>query len=202
MHRNTDKTGTKKVSRVSELVVIDGISKTRLQWCETIGITSSLLTQRMRRDGVTLAEAIQKGGRKIGRKAAAKERRRAALAAIPLPQEPLRMLPSAPSYYITPDGRVWSEKTKQWLRVTPHVSNPDNPDRAYGRVRLGDQARYAHNLVAEAWIENPEKHTQVLFVDDNSLNYHKDNLVWACNREAFLYRRRLRKCGEQEEGAV
>lgn len=178
------------MTRVSELVVIDGIAKTRLQWCEVIGITSSLLSQRMRRDGLSLADAIRKGGRK----GTAKERRRQALAAIPLPNEPLRMVPSAPDYYVTEDGRIWSHITKKWLSVAPHASNPSNPDRKYARVRLGKYDQfYVHNLVAEAWLENPENHTHVVFKDDDSMNYHKDNLMWANAREAYMYRRKLRQ---------
>lgn len=83
-----------------------------------------------------------------------------------------------PLYSVTADGRVWSEKTKRYLNASAVAE--DIPQR---RVRLDGRTKYVQYLVAEAWVDNPEKHGRVRLLDGDPTNLHKDNLIWASVKE-------------------
>lgn len=176
------------MTKVSGVVVVDGVTKTRLDWCEYLGITSSLLSQRMRQHGISLEDAIRMGGRK----GSATVRAKAAKEAIPLPSEPIRQCANDPDSYVTPDGRVWNHRHKRWMSTSVHAPNRANTNRRYARVRVGCEQRYVQTIVADAWVENPENLPWVLHKDDDTLNNHKDNLVWSSVKGVFGFRKEVK----------
>ena len=40
-----------------------------------------------------------------------------------------------------------------------------------------------HQLVAETWVPNPHKHTEILHIDENPRNNHYTNLKWGTHKE-------------------
>ena len=82
-----------------------------------------------------------------------------------------------PGYFIYSDGRVWSEKTKRFLKPQPNA-------KGYLRVCLsnGGIKKYitVHRLVAETFIknDNPEEKTEINHLDENITNNNLENLAW------------------------
>lgn len=77
-------------------------------------------------------------------------------------------------YGITMTGRVWSYKTKRFLKpATNH---------GYLRVCLYKDGKaknfFVHKLVAETYIPNPDNKPQIGHIDDNPKNNCWDNLYW------------------------
>jgi hypothetical protein len=176
------------MTRVSSVVTVDGVTRTRTEWCEYLGITSALISQRIRQ-GCTIEDAIRQGGRK----GSAVERARAAKKAMPLPDVPLQPIANTPGYYVTEDGRVWNHEHKRWLKISAHTPNPGKPHKQYARVRIAGVQRYVQTVVAEAWLENPSNLPWIWHRDGNTLNNHKDNLVWATVQGVHDYRKERRK---------
>lgn len=77
-------------------------------------------------------------------------------------------------YFITIDGKIWSEKTHKFL--SPFLKN------GYLAINLSIdnkyQSVYIHRLVAEAFIPNPDNLPCVNHKDENKLNNNIDNLEW------------------------
>ena len=79
-------------------------------------------------------------------------------------------------YFITKDGRVWSERQRgHWLR-------PSRGDKGYMTVGLRKGAErhrlFIHRLVAEAFLPNPNKLPQVNHKDEDKANNRLENLEW------------------------
>lgn len=79
------------------------------------------------------------------------------------------------SYAITNFGRVWSYLSKKWLKTT--INQRGNHTREYVSLGRGNK-RYIHQLVAKAFIPNPNNYKEVDHIDANGLNNHADNLRW------------------------
>ena len=83
-------------------------------------------------------------------------------------------------YYITTDGRVWSEKSKKFLSVFPDKDG-------YLLCSLSHEGKSkphkVHRLVALSFLPNPENKPQVNHIDGNKANNHIDNLEWASAKE-------------------
>ena len=78
------------------------------------------------------------------------------------------------NYSITSFGRVWSNYSQKWLK--PTVNKRGNHAREY--VSLGRAAKkYVHQLVAQAFLPNPNNYTEVDHIDSNGLNNNVNNLV-------------------------
>ena len=78
-------------------------------------------------------------------------------------------------YAITPEGEVWSYKSKKFLKLT------DNGN-GYLIVALwknGERKWYlVHRLVADAYIPNPDNLPQINHRDENKANNSLQNLEW------------------------
>lgn len=81
------------------------------------------------------------------------------------------------NYWITSDGRVWSEKRQKWLSI--HTRN-----NGYQTVALGRENRgYIHRLVAEAFIPNPENKPEVDHINRIRNDNRVENLKWVTREE-------------------
>lgn len=84
-----------------------------------------------------------------------------------------------PDYEVFEDGRVYSHKTKRFLK--PNVSS-----NGYASVELfnddGSKRLSVHRLVAEAFIPNPHSYPCVNHKDENRLNNCASNLEWCTYR--------------------
>lgn len=81
-------------------------------------------------------------------------------------------------YYVTEDGRVWSDKSKKFLKVR---------DNGTGYLYVGlkkdvQYNRYIHRLVAETFIPNPNNLPCVNHKDEDKTNNKVENLEW-CSYE-------------------
>lgn len=84
-------------------------------------------------------------------------------------------------YYITEDGKCYNQKTGRYLKgqINKHgyfSYNITLPDGSKKRL-------YAHRLVAQAYIPNPNNKKEVNHIDGNKLNNYKDNLEWVTPKE-------------------
>lgn len=186
--------------KVQEAVFVEGVGKTRKEWCEHLGVSSQLLSMRMKNHGISLENAIRMGGRRSGDRVKtalqAKAAKTAALMSTPLPSVPLRLCQSDRDCYVTEAGEIWNHRLKRWLLTWTQPATPGEPDRLFMRVRIGGQVRSVHTVVAEAWVDNPEGLPWVTHKDEDSLHNHKDNLVWV-RRSGWALSKRAKKV-EQE----
>lgn len=94
-------------------------------------------------------------------------------------------------YAITMTGRVWSYKSKKFLK-------PEKNRDSYMYVGLyKDGKRKAfklHRLVAETYIPNPDNKPHVGHIDDNPKNNCWDNLYWTNALNNNNYGSHLRGC--------
>lgn len=86
-------------------------------------------------------------------------------------------------YAVTEDGRIWSYKSKIFMK--PCTRNK------YLHVTLslnGEKHTYdVHRLVAEAYIDNPERKPCINHKDENTLNNSVNNLEWVTHKENNNY---------------
>jgi len=85
--------------------------------------------------------------------------------------------PNHKGYFITEDGRVFSNKRGQLLELKCRVN-----EYGYSVVRLclsgKSISKKVHRLVAETYIPNPDNLPQVNHKDENKLNNNVSNLEW------------------------
>ena len=85
-----------------------------------------------------------------------------------------------PNYLIDENGGVYNQVTKKWLKGSIG-------ENGYKYYRLSNENEkkmfYAHRLVAEAYIPNPNGLPVVNHKDENKLNNNIDNLEWVSYSE-------------------
>ena len=97
-----------------------------------------------------------------------------------LPNEQIKQIEEYPNYYITTFGRVWSTFCGgHWLK--PTINKRYKHCREYVSLGRGNK-KYIHQLVAKAFIPNPENLTEVDHIDANGLNNHVENLRWVTHQ--------------------
>lgn len=86
------------------------------------------------------------------------------------------------SYYITEDGKCYNSNTGKYLKGQENYKN------GYFSYNLtmpdGSKKRlFAHRLVAQAYLPNPDNKKEVNHIDGNKLNNSTENLEWATPSE-------------------
>lgn len=85
------------------------------------------------------------------------------------------------NYYITEDGKCYNKKTGKYLKG--QLSNSGYLNFNLSLTPTNKKRFYAHRLVAQAYIENPENKKEVNHKDGNKLNNCVDNLEWVTGSE-------------------
>ena len=89
-----------------------------------------------------------------------------------------------PDYLIYEDGRIWSDKTKKFLK-------PSLTGTGYLTVELfnesGSRRFLVHRLVARAFIPNPNELPQINHKDENKSNNNVSNLEWCTAKYNMNY---------------
>lgn len=82
-----------------------------------------------------------------------------------------KVIAIATRYKIYRDGRVWSDKTKRFLK-------PRKSIHGFLRLVVNGRLEYLHILLAKVFKPNPYGYKLVRHLDDDKLNNDLDNLVW------------------------
>ena len=97
-------------------------------------------------------------------------------------------------YAVTKDGRVWSYRTKKFLK-------PKVDSQGYLSVNLSRKgkkfSRTIHRLVATAYIPNPNNLPQVGHLDEIRTHSWADNLCWCTASENINYGTRNKKVSKK-----
>ena len=106
-------------------------------------------------------------------------------------------------YFVTQDGDVYRLPVKNermpinedgLVFIKPFLrGHPKYPEKQYFSVNITIRdengkyvkqiTQYIHRLVAETWVPNPYKYTEILHVDENNRNNHYTNLKWGTHIE-------------------
>lgn len=114
-------------------------------------------------------------------------------------------------YYVTEDGRVFREVSKNFVEVKPFLRGGAKT-RQYASVNVSirdsngnyqyQKKVYVHRMVAEALVENPHMYTEVDHIDKDKLNNCVTNLRWVSKASNFKHRGVTRNSnGQIQRGA-
>ena len=103
-------------------------------------------------------------------------------------------------YVISRNGDIWSIKRSIFCHGKiiethkPYKLNPSKDKRGYFVVNLyngkGYKSKKLHNLVATAFLDNPENKKCACHKDNNKENCNVENLYWGTDRENILQARK------------
>ena len=110
--------------------------------------------------------------------------------------------PKYPGYFVTQEGDIYrlpvkgermpvNENGLVYLKPS-FRGHPKYPEKQYYCVNVSivdkdgkkkQIKKSNHQLVAETWVPNPHKYTEILHIDENPKNNHYTNLKWGTHKE-------------------
>jgi hypothetical protein len=94
--------------------------------------------------------------------------------------------------YLTVGGRMWHSRGNFWgtrsVWYPPRIVKTSITPKGYKRTPQGS---FVHQVVARAWIPNPNDDPQVNHKDGVKINNHPSNLEWVTNRDNVIHAYRL-----------
>jgi hypothetical protein len=84
------------------------------------------------------------------------------------------------NYSITSDGKVYSKRSKKFLK-------PFFNTKRYLCVDIHIKSARIHRLVAEAFLPNPKNLSQINHIDGDKTNNNVNNLEWCDNRQNVIH---------------
>ena len=84
-------------------------------------------------------------------------------------------------WYVSNEGFLYNPSTNKYKFGRDNVKNID----LHQRVSIRHKQYYLHRIVAEAWVENPNKERNIIVrhLDDNPRNNFYKNLMWGTSQE-------------------
>ena len=115
----------------------------------------------------------------------------------------MKELPKYPGYYITKEGDAYRKPVKgERMPINENGlvylkpgkrGHPKYPEKQYDSINITIRdengkfvkqiKQYNHRLVAETFVPNPQKNTEILHIDENPSNNHYTNLKWGTHKE-------------------
>ncbi len=94
-----------------------------------------------------------------------------------------------PDYLISKDGRIYSNKTKKFMKIQ---YNNDYPKI---NLQVNNKAKtvFIHRLVAIQFIENPKNDPVVIHINGNNKYFHYMNLTWVSKKEYVYHANIIKK---------
>ena len=90
-------------------------------------------------------------------------------------------IPEAPDYLISDMGRIWSEKSQQFVKQKPLDKHGHMGVCLY--VNGYRRYFYIHRLMAKAFISNPNNYPVVRHLNDNPKDNCLENFAWGTQRD-------------------
>lgn len=102
-------------------------------------------------------------------------------------------------YAVTRCGKVWSYKSKRFLKTTKNQYEYET----VGLMKNGKRKyKYVHRIVAETYLNNRENGTEVNHKDENKSNNSVDNLEWITHKENVNYGSRVKRIAQRKSKKV
>ena len=108
-------------------------------------------------------------------------------------------LPGHQGYFVTEDGKVFSNKQGRLKQLTLGKNAKGYP-RVQLKVNDKVQSQVVHRLVALMYIPNPDNLPQVNHKDEDKNNNHMSNLEWCTNHYNTVYSKAKRWLVTNPEG--
>lgn len=106
-----------------------------------------------------------------------------------------------PNYLITENGKVYSNNYGRITRLRTHINRG-----GYERIGLCRDGKtkmfLIHDLVAKAFLPNPNNKPFINHKDENKLNNNVNNLEWCNSKENNSYGTRLARIAESNKKRV
>lgn len=105
-------------------------------------------------------------------------------------------------YEISNKGRVKS--LYKYKGTTQRILSPRDNQNGYHYLSVSlyknksSHHKYIHRLVAQAFIPNPKKKSQINHIDNNTLNNNSQNLEWCTPKENSLHRKKYGRGASRE----